>query len=120
MEAFFRIVDAGSFSGAAKQLHIGQPAVSKTIAQREDRLGVRLSLRSTDGLMPTEAGRNFCDRAIRLVEEAEKAELAARGAATTLTGRLRFGAPLTFTRLHVMLRSPPSSPRIHHSMSMLF
>lgn len=41
MEALIRVVDAGSFSSAAKQLHIGQPAVSKTIAQLEDRLGVR-------------------------------------------------------------------------------
>jgi len=102
METFVRIVDAGSFSGAAKQLHIGQPAVSKTIAQLEDRLGVRLLLRSTHGLTPTEAGSNLYGRAIRLIEEAEKAELAARGAAATLTGRLRFGAPLTFARLHVM------------------
>jgi len=39
MEAFVRVVDAGSFSGAAKQLRLGQPAVSKTIAQLEDRLG---------------------------------------------------------------------------------
>jgi DNA-binding transcriptional LysR family regulator len=57
MEAFVRVVDAGSFSGAAKQLRLGQPAVSKTIAQLEDRLGVRLLLRSTHPLMPTEAGR---------------------------------------------------------------
>ena len=41
MEAFVRVVDAGSFPGAAKQLSIGQPAVSKTIAQLEDWLGVR-------------------------------------------------------------------------------
>jgi DNA-binding transcriptional LysR family regulator len=38
MEAFVRVVDAGSFSGTAKQLRLGQPAVSKTIAQLEDRL----------------------------------------------------------------------------------
>jgi DNA-binding transcriptional LysR family regulator len=54
MEAFVRVVDAGSFSDAAKQLRIGQPAVSKTIAQLEDWLGVRLLLRSTHRLMPTE------------------------------------------------------------------
>lgn len=59
METFVRIIEAGSFSGAAKQLHVGQPAVSKTIAQLEDRLGVRLLLRSTHGLRATEAGRNF-------------------------------------------------------------
>jgi DNA-binding transcriptional LysR family regulator len=104
MEIFVRAVDSGSFSGAAKQLRIGQPAVSKTIAQLEDRLGVRLLLRSTHGLTPTEAGRNFYSRAKRSIEEAEEAELAARGAATTLSGRLRFCAPLTFARLHVMPR----------------
>ncbi len=59
MEAFVRVVDTGSFSGAARQLHVGQPAVSKTIAQLEDRLGVRLLLRSTHGLTPTESGQNF-------------------------------------------------------------
>jgi len=31
MEAFIRVVDAGSFSGAAKQLRIGQPAVSNPL-----------------------------------------------------------------------------------------
>jgi DNA-binding transcriptional LysR family regulator len=106
MEAFVRVVDAGSFSGAAKQLRLGQPAVSKTIAQLEDRLGVRLLLRSTHRLMPTEAGRNFYERAKRAIEQADEAELAARGAAITLSGRLRFCAPLTFTRLHVMPALP--------------
>lgn len=104
MEAFVRVVDAGSFSGAAKQLRVGQPAVSKTIAQLEDRLGVRLLLRSTHGLTPTEAGRNFYERARRSIEEAEEAELAARGTARTLSGRLRFCAPVTFTRLNIMPR----------------
>jgi len=104
MEAFARVVDAGSFSGAAQQLRIGQPAVSKTIAQLEDRLGVRLLLRSTHGLTPTEAGRNFYDRAKRSIEQAEEAELAARGTAATLSGRLRICAAVTFARLHVMSR----------------
>jgi DNA-binding transcriptional LysR family regulator len=103
MEAFVRVVDAGSSSGAAKQLRIGQPAFSKTIAQLEERLGVRL-LRSTHGLTTTEAGRNFYEHARQSIEAAEEAELAARGAAATLSGRLRFCAPVTFTRLHVMPR----------------
>jgi DNA-binding transcriptional LysR family regulator len=106
METFVRVVEAGSFSAAAKQLRVGQPTVSKTIAQLEDRLGVRLLLRSTHGLNPTEAGRNFCDRAKRSVEEAEEAELAARGAAATLSGRLRICTAITFARLHVLPRLP--------------
>jgi DNA-binding transcriptional LysR family regulator len=83
MEAFVRVVDAGSFSGAAKHLRLGQPAISKTIAQLEDWLGVRLLLRSTHRPTPTEAGRNFYGRAKRAIEEADEAELAAREAATT-------------------------------------
>ena len=106
MEAYVRVVDAGSFSGAAKQLRVGQPAVSKTIAQLEERLGVRLLLRSTHGLTPTEAGRNFYERAKRSIEEAEEAELAARGAAAALTGRLRISAPLTFARIQIVPRLP--------------
>src|SRR2546423_1831607 len=92
MEAFVRVIDAGSVSGAAKQLRVGQPAVSKTISQLEDRLAVRLQLRSALSLMPTEAGRNFYERAKRSIEEAEEAELAARGVAATLSGRLRISA----------------------------
>ena len=99
METFVRVIEAGSFSSAAKQLRVGQPAVSKTIAQLEDRLGVRLLLRSTHGLTPTDAGRDFYQRAKRSIEEVEEAEAAARGAAATLSGRLRVNAPLTFARL---------------------
>jgi DNA-binding transcriptional LysR family regulator len=106
MEAFVRVVDAGSFSAAAKQLRVGRPAVSKAIAQLEERLGVRLLLRSTHGLTPTKAGRNFYEPTRRAVEESDEAELAARGAGETLSGRLRICGPLTFTRLHVM---PPLS-----------
>jgi DNA-binding transcriptional LysR family regulator len=106
METFVRVVEAASFSGAAKQLRLGQPAVSKTIAQLEDRLGVRLLLRSTHGLTATEAGRNFYERAKRAIEEAEEAELAARSAGVTLSGRLRVCAPVTFARLQVVPRLP--------------
>jgi DNA-binding transcriptional LysR family regulator len=106
METFVRVIDAGSFSAAAKQLRVGQPAVSKTIAQLEDWLGVRLLLRSTHGLTPTEAGRNFYERARRSIEEAEEAELAARGSAAALTGRLRISAPVTFARLQIVPRLP--------------
>ena len=80
METFVRVIEAGSFSGAAKQLRVGQPAVSKTIAQLEDRLGVRLLLRSTHGLTPTDAGREFYEGAKRSIEDIEEAEASARGA----------------------------------------
>jgi len=104
MEAFIRVVDTGSFSGAARQLRVGQPAISKTIAGLEERLGARLLLRSTRGLTPTEAGQNFYEHAKRAIEAADEAELAARGAGSGLSGRLRISAAVTFARLHIVPR----------------
>src|SRR5215471_247478 len=103
MEAFVRVIETGSFSGAARQLRIGQPAVSKAVAQIEERLGVRLLLRTTHGLSPTESGQNFYEHAKRAIEEAEEADLAARGARAALSGRLRICAAVTFARLHFVL-----------------
>jgi DNA-binding transcriptional LysR family regulator len=106
MEVLVRVVETGSFSAAARLLRVGQPAVSKTIAQLEERLGVSLLLRSSRGLTPTEAGENFYERAKRAIEEADEAELAARDAGAGLAGRLRFSAGVTFGRLHIVPRLP--------------
>jgi DNA-binding transcriptional LysR family regulator len=104
METFVRVVEAGSFSRAAHVLHIGQPAVSKAVAALEERLGVRLLLRSTRTLRTTEAGQAFYERARLALDEAEQAEAAARGIATKLDGTLRVCAPVTFGRLHLAPR----------------
>jgi DNA-binding transcriptional LysR family regulator len=106
METYIRVLETGSFSTAARHLNVGQSAVSKSIAQLEERLGVRLLMRSTRGLMPTEAGQNFFERARRAIEEADKADLAARGAGTDLVGRLRVSAGGTFSSLHLVPRLP--------------
>lgn len=102
MTTFVRVVETGSFSAAARQLHVGQPAVSKTIAQLEDRLQVSLLNRSTHGLTPTEAGLRFYERAKTAIQETDEAELAARDAGAGLSGRLRVSAATTFARLHVV------------------
>ena len=86
MEIFVRVVEAGSFSSAAHDLRIGQPTISKAIAGLEDRLGVRLLVRSTRQLTPTEAGIAFCERALHAITEAIEAEAAAKGTGTRLEG----------------------------------
>src|SRR5215472_1866762 len=106
MEILVRVVETGSFSNAARHFGVGQPAVSKKIAQLEGRLGVKLLTRSTRGLRTTEAGRNFYERAKRSIEEAHEAELAARGAGASLTGRLRISAEVTFARIYVAPHLP--------------
>lgn len=106
MATFVRVVETGSFSEAARQLRVGQPAISKTVAQLEERLGVKLLLRSTRGLTPTDAGERFYERAKRSIEEADEADLAARGAGASLSGRLRIGAAPTFASLHIIPHLP--------------
>ncbi len=106
MTTFIRVVETGSFSGAARQLRIGQPAVSKTIAQLEDWLHVRLLMRSTHSVAPTDAGLRFYERARLAIQAVDEAELEARGAGAGLTGRLRISAATTFARLLIIPRLP--------------
>lgn len=106
MEAFVLVVDTGSFSAAARRLKVGQPSVSKLVAQLEERLGVKLLVRTTRALTATEAGLNYYERARRSINEADEAEMAARGAGSSLTGKLRICAAVTFARIHLMPRIP--------------
>ena len=102
MEFFVRVVEAGSFSAAARDLKLGQPALSKTIAGLEERLGVRLLVRSTRLVVPTEAGTAFYERAVRSIAEANEADAVAQGEGAGLQGRLRISLPVTFARLHLI------------------
>ena len=102
METFVHVVETGSFSAAAKRLGIGQPAVSKSIAQLEARLAVRLVLRSTRGLTPTEAGLAYFERAKRAIAEANHADDVARSVGAGLSGNLRVSAGVTLSRMHII------------------
>lgn len=106
IEMFVRVVETGSFSAAARHYDVGQPTVSKAVAQLEEWLGVKLLLRSTRSVTPTEAGTSFYERSLRTIEEAGEAVLAARGAASGLTGKLRVSAAVCFARLHIVPRLP--------------
>lgn len=101
MEVFVRVVETGSFSAAGRDLRIGQPAVSKLVAALEERLAVRLLVRTTRRLQPTEAGQAYYERARHAIAEADEADSAARGLGSGLQGRLRVCAPLTFARLNI-------------------
>jgi DNA-binding transcriptional LysR family regulator len=121
IEVFARVVESGSFSAAARDLGIGQPAVSKIIAALEERLRVRLLARSTRRVTPTEAGVAFYERAVRALTEANEADAAAQGLGAGLEGRLRVCAPVTFARLHLVPklgRFLEANPRLRLEMIM--
>ncbi len=84
---------------------MGQPAVSKAVAQLEERLGVRLLLRSTRRLNLTDAGKAFYENAKRAIEHVNQAELAARGDAGR-SGTLRVSVAVCFARIHLLPRLP--------------
>lgn len=102
MQTYVTVIETGSFSAAARQVRVGQPAVSKTIAQLEERLGVTLLSRSSRRLSATDAGRVYYERAKQAIAEVDEAEFAAKGAGAGLVGRLRVSAPITFTRLKLV------------------
>jgi hypothetical protein len=54
MGAFVLVVDTGSLSATARRLNVGQPAISKMVAQLAERLGLKLLVRTTRGLTATE------------------------------------------------------------------
>ena len=107
MRSFVRVYETRSFSAAAKDLKLGQPSVSKSVAQLEQALGVQLFLRSTRGLAPTDAGQKFYEHAQRTLDEAELAIKAVRDANAPLTGRLRVSGTITFMRQHIIPKLAP-------------
>ncbi|MER9132426.1 LysR family transcriptional regulator [Mesorhizobium sp. M0768] len=95
IEVFVRVVEAGSFSAAARALRMTPSAVSKLIARLEARLGARLVSRSTRKLQLTPEGAAFFDSGVRVLADMAAAEReAAAGAAPR--GRLRINSYVPF------------------------
>lgn len=96
MAVFARVVEEKGFTAAARSLNLSKAAVSKQVARLEDRLGVRLLNRSTRRLGLTEAGRDYYERAQRILAEVEDAEQAASSRLVHPRGLLRVNAPVSF------------------------
>ncbi|WP_137933084.1 LysR family transcriptional regulator [Mesorhizobium comanense] len=101
IEVFLRVVEAGSFSAAARRLRMTPSAVSKLIARLEMRLGARLLNRSTRKLQLTPEGAAFHDSGVRILADLDAAEReAAAGAAPR--GRLRVNSYVPFGQHRLM------------------
>lgn len=73
LRAFLAIAEEGNITRAAARLHLGQPALSRTLRQLEDHLGARLVDRSTHHLELTAEGRAFRDKARAALSAVETA-----------------------------------------------
>ena len=95
LRLFTRVVDLGSFSRAALELGIGQPAATKQVARMEQELGARLLHRSTHGVSPTDVGIRYYEKCKLIVHHDEEA---------------RSVAALTQSQVQERCASAPRSP----------
>jgi DNA-binding transcriptional LysR family regulator len=102
LRAFVQTMDGGSFSAAARDLGVGQPAVSKRIAVLEQEFGSQLFMRNTRKLTPTREAHRIYDLARQVLSSFEMARASIREASARPTGTLRLGVPSSFGRHYIM------------------
>lgn len=101
LDTFVKVVQTGSFTRAAEQLHSQKAHVSRVISQLEAQLGVRLLERTTRSLSLTEVGREFFERAIGILGAADEARRAVQHALGEPRGTLRLTCGVEFGMLAV-------------------
>ena len=88
------VVQAGSMGKAAKRLATSQPAISRSIADLESALGVRLLDRSPKGIEPTSYGRALLKRGTVVFDELQQGVKDIQFLADPTAGELRIGASI--------------------------
>lgn len=96
MQVFRRVVEAGSFSEAARLLMMTPSTVSKLIGRIEARLGVRLVERSTRRLSLTAEGQVYYERSVALLDDLDILERDLLRGATCAGGTVRVNASVAF------------------------
>lgn len=116
MRIYVRVVERGTMSGAARDLDMGQPAVSERIERLEKHLGTRLLMRSARTLACTEEGRVFYERSKALLEAAEVAVASVSKTENALDGTIRLAAPQCFGEVvmpGMLMQVRTAYPKLH-------
>lgn len=98
MAAFVRVVERGSFAGAAADLGVTPSALSKLVTRIEERLGVRLLTRSTRKLTLTAEGDLFAQRSRDILASIESAEAEVTASRTVPRGNVHVSVGTAFAR----------------------
>lgn len=106
------IADLGTFSAAARALHLAQPTVSLHISELEARLGAQLVVRGGRSVVPTAAGAVLVERARRLLRDADDATDAVKRHVEGRVGRVRLGTS-TGILVHLLPRVLELMARAH-------
>ena len=100
-DLFVAICEAQSLSAAARRLHLSSASVSKRLQRLEERLGVRLILRTTRRLSLTARGEGLYRDLVAIRAHLKEAEERASGRGNAPMGPLRITAPTSFGRLYL-------------------
>jgi DNA-binding transcriptional LysR family regulator len=137
---FVAVAEEGSFTAAARRVHVAQQVLSSQVRQVEDILGVRLLERTSRGVTVTPAGSAFLDGARDTLAALDRAAAAARNAAQLTGGVLSVGlnvaaggelptsllaefaraCPQIETRLRTFELSEPAAGLLDHSTDVAF
>ncbi|MGX4730331.1 LysR substrate-binding domain-containing protein [Pseudomonas corrugata] len=109
MQAFARVVEAGSFTKAAGTLHMSKTTVTQLVQQLEARLRVKLLNRTTRKVNVTAQGAVYYQRVLRLLADMDDAETSLSDAQALPRGRLRVDVPSPLAALILV----PALPTFH-------
>lgn len=93
MIAFVKVVEAGSFSEAARELDVPKSTLSRRIARLEERLGAQLLHRTTRTVHLTDLGAAYYERCRQIVEDIRDAEDSVKRLQSEPQGLLRVTGP---------------------------
>src|SRR5689334_20400847 len=106
MGIFHRVIERGSFAGAAEDTGLSPSAISKLITRLELRLGVRLINRTTRRLALSPEGEIYLERSRGILRAIEAAEAEIASARLSPRGHLRVHAFPTFAVDHLSAALP--------------
>lgn len=121
MNAFRRIVERGSFVGAASDLGVSPGLLSKEIKLLEKSLGCTLVTRTTRSMSLTEAGQAYYEKAVTILSAVNALEDDIRASASSLIGHLKINAPHSFGQLVIAPMLPgflESYPELEVTLSL--
>lgn len=104
MAVFVRVVERGSFSAVAREMHTSQPTISKVLKALETELGGKLIARSTRQLSLTDEGQRYYTECRHILAAVDAAEHSFQSGRERIAGHLRIGSSVSFGRLQIAPR----------------